>query len=478
MKKTTTLLLTAMAAILFQTSLFAQTMTIESYTKDIRNPLYMIDGYGRNDANATYTDAINYGDGDIILKLDPESHIQTITVDFFKGWDDDISVFISSDKENFTMVGTAGEKELGHQITFTVNQTAKYIKIRLIAGGDDDFDTKLYELYFNGKKNEKPVRKPWSGSITPEGNIYRNGNVGIGTSETNSKLTIKNTDYYQRSIDIDNTNSHIYFGDHTLSFLSKPSWKYVPYIEWKAPNGKRQAYLGWQPEYFNLTLENGYNFSINGGNVGIGTSAPSNVQSWSRVLDVHGAEHSKILATSSTGNVITGIFSHGTNWNGIVGRLGTESNHDLRLMAGYGNDQMTIKTNGNVGIGTTKPTEKLTVKGTILASKIRVLNDSEIPASDYVFEPDYNLRSLKEVETFVKENKHLPEVPSAAEFKENGYSIGEMDDVLLRKIEELTLYSIAQQKEIELLKRENQKLREKDEAMEEVLKRIEALEKK
>ncbi len=83
-----------------------------------------------------------------------------------------------------------------------------------------------------------------------------------------------------------------------------------------------------------------------------------------------------------------------------------------------------------------------------------------LPCSDYVFEPDYQLRSLEEVEGYVKENKHLPEVPSAAEFEENGYSIGEMDDVLLRKIEELTLYMIEQQKEIEKLKRQNEELLE------------------
>ncbi len=113
---------------------------------------------------------------------------------------------------------------------------------------------------------------------------------------------------------------------------------------------------------------------------------------------------------------------------------------------------------GDMGIGTTSPSAKLTVKGDILATKVQIVSDDEIPASDYVFEPGYNLRSLSEVEQFIKTNKHLPEVPSATEFKENGYSVGEMDDILLRKVEELTLYIIELKKEkdaeIEALKQQ------------------------
>jgi len=60
---------------------------------------------------------------------------------------------------------------------------------------------------------------------------------------------------------------------------------------------------------------------------------------------------------------------------------------------------------------------------------------------------------LSEVKQFILENKHLPEVPSAAEFKENGYNIGEMDDLLLRKVEELTLHIIRLEEEIKELKK-------------------------
>lgn len=92
---------------------------------------------------------------------------------------------------------------------------------------------------------------------------------------------------------------------------------------------------------------------------------------------------------------------------------------------------------------------KLLVNGSILCEKIRVIGD--VPNSDHVFENDYKLKPLSEVENFVTKNKHLPEIPSAKQFKENGYNIGEMDDLLLRKIEELTLYIIALEKKVKKL---------------------------
>lgn len=73
-------------------------------------------------------------------------------------------------------------------------------------------------------------------------------------------------------------------------------------------------------------------------------------------------------------------------------------------------------------------------------------------AADYVFEENYNLQSLQEVERYVKENKHLPGVPSAAEIAKNGMSVSEMSNLFLEKIEELTLHMIQLQKENEALK--------------------------
>ena len=95
------------------------------------------------------------------------------------------------------------------------------------------------------------------------------------------------------------------------------------------------------------------------GNVGIGTATVDNTYGWHRVLDICGKDHAKLLIRNST--VKTGIFSHDV-WMGTpAGIIGTESNHDLILMANYGNRVMTLKTNGNVGIGMHSPSEKLHV---------------------------------------------------------------------------------------------------------------------
>ena len=103
-----------------------------------------------------------------------------------------------------------------------------------------------------------------------------------------------------------------------------------------------------------------------------------------------------------------------------------------------------LMVNGNVGIGTTSPDEKLTVDGKIHAREIIV--DTDI--ADFVFEDDYQLASLSEVEEFIEKEGHLPEIPCTAEVEENGVSLGEMNTKLLQKIEELTLYIIEQDKRI------------------------------
>lgn len=95
--------------------------------------------------------------------------------------------------------------------------------------------------------------------------------------------------------------------------------------------------------------------------------------------------------------------------------------------------------NGNLGIGTTMPKERLSVNGKIRAHEIKV-ETANWP--DYVFEDDYKLMSLAELEKYIKTNKHLPEIPTAIEVKQNGIELGEMNRLLLKKIEELTLHLI------------------------------------
>lgn len=123
---------------------------------------------------------------------------------------------------------------------------------------------------------------------------------------------------------------------------------------------------------------------------------------------------------------------------------------------GNENERLHITKDGQVIIGdvpTVSPSDyKLYVQTGILTAKIKVATVGGGQWSDYVFADDYELKSLNDVEQFISKNKHLPDVPSAAEVEKSGYDVTTMDATLLQKIEELTLYVIKQQKEIEQLK--------------------------
>jgi len=112
--------------------------------------------------------------------------------------------------------------------------------------------------------------------------------------------------------------------------------------------------------------------------------------------------------------------------------------------------------NGHVGIGTLDATHRLNVKGTIRAEEIIV----ETFGADFVFESDYRLKPLSEVKVHIEENKHLPDIPSAAQMQENGVGISELSTKLLQKVEELTLYAIQQNEMIEKLNKRIEELEE------------------
>ncbi|UTN05113.1 hypothetical protein L0669_04220 [Flavobacterium bizetiae] len=194
------------------------------------------------------------------------------------------------------------------------------------------------------------------------------------------------------------------------------------------------------------------------GNLGIGTTDPSNIQGWSRVLDVAGIHDSKILATSENALYKVGIFSHNTNWYGGGGFVGTESNHSLHLITNY-NVKMSLLTNGNVGIGELNPKNKLDVNGIIHSKEVKV--DME-GWSDFVFKKEYNLPTLEEVEKHIAEKGHLENIPSEKEVLQNGINLGEMNAKLLQKIEELTLYMIEMKKDNENMKNDIVKLKQRE----------------
>lgn len=209
------------------------------------------------------------------------------------------------------------------------------------------------------------------------------------------------------------------------------------------------------------------------GNVGIGTTTPGNRLSIAGATaessglqftqlnssSTAGTGNGKVLSLDATGNVIlvNGATGGTAGWsftgnNSLTAGsfIGTTDATEL-ILKSNNVEGVRIATNGNVGIGTSQIANtgyKLYVEGNIRTRKVRVDQDSW---ADYVFDKDYQLLPLAQVEQYVRENRHLPDVPSAAEVKKNGLDLGDNQAVLLKKIEELTLYIIEQDKKLKAL---------------------------
>lgn len=226
------------------------------------------------------------------------------------------------------------------------------------------------------------------------------------------------------------------------------------------------------------------------GSVGIGSTAPiarldingtgSHVLNFTNkiidadnldMLSVQSLNKSSVLnlvSSRSDAGALGGLLfttTHGwmdshANIAGIVGgRVGTDATAGGYLSFwtkdGSGaipRENMRITHDGKVAIGTVDPRGfKLAVAGKAVAEEVVVQLQTNWP--DYVFENGYHLPSLLELEEFIVENKHLPEVPTANDVKRNGLSLGDMNAVLLKKVEELTLHMIELSKENEELRR-------------------------
>lgn len=194
-------------------------------------------------------------------------------------------------------------------------------------------------------------------------------------------------------------------------------------------------------------------FPTPSGNVGIGTTTPS------QKLDVVGNVYLRNMTNAVGGGTSISFSSYDLTHLGpkIYSYLdfasGTASQSRLVLSSYSNGYQNEITLNGgNVGIGTMTPSDKLSVNGNIRAKQVKV-ETANWP--DYVFTKKYILPEIGEVKSFIDQNGHLPGIPSAKETTENGVNVGEMSGLLLKKIEELTLYVIDLQGQIDQLKNKN-----------------------
>ncbi|MEA3496936.1 MAG: hypothetical protein U9R42_13000 [Bacteroidota bacterium] len=165
---------------------------------------------------------------------------------------------------------------------------------------------------------------------------------------------------------------------------------------------------------------------------------------WSQYIRNGGGSARLLRIKGGFPNATQALFQvEANNWE--EGRDDEEDEIRFRILA-----------NGKVLIGkdyTGSDDFLLSVSGTTICNELIVTDNSNW--ADFVFNDDYELMTLKELEKYIKINKHLPEIPTESFIKQNGYNIGEMDAKLLQKIEELTLYILELKKEIDTLTSEN-----------------------
>lgn len=199
------------------------------------------------------------------------------------------------------------------------------------------------------------------------------------------------------------------------------------------------------------------------GNVGIGTLNPITTLDINGIIQLYNKDHQ-----SATWDNIR-IWSEGEN--SFIESSGDEKG--LIIKSNTGNKILLM---GNVGIGTTNPSNKLDVSGTIHSKEVKV---DMAGWSDFVFKKEYKLPTLEDVEKHITEKRHLENIPSEEEVLENGINLGEMNAKLLQKIEELTLHLIEKNKQINFLLKENTMMKKNnDEFKKMFLTRLENLENK
>lgn len=264
--------------------------------------------------------------------------------------------------------------------------------------------------------------------------------VGIGTSIPEALLHIGGNSKFGLNNGISLGGNTMVVNDYSANFYLENTKNGILHIN------ARKAGVG----FGDISLS-----EYDGGKVGIGTTTPT------AKLDVNGTANftNSILLSGGSGTNANKIgfnadansyFIQGIS-NGIQYSPYSVGNFTFTSGGGYWNFS-----NGNVGIGITTPPSgyKLAVAGDVIAERIVVKLQSAWP--DYVFTPSYKRSSLPEIEQYIKENNHLPNIPSAQEVADKGIDVGALNAKMMEKIEELTLYLIEQNKKIEALEKKNE----------------------
>jgi len=272
-----------------------------------------------------------------------------------------------------------------------------------------------------------------------ENNLIIEGKIGIGTYSPTEKLEVNGK--------IKTTEFQLLNGQVSGNILQCDNEGNAIWVDPSVINDG-----DWTVLANNLYVESNRN-------VGIGTSTPTepldvvgNVKVSGNIYGGHNDWQSlKLFAGTNTGDGAYMLLHSNSDQTGSIKLFSTGSNGRIEFH-NQTNQVMSIRADNNVYIGSPDSNSNLYVNGEINARLVRVKND--IPWWDGVFKPDYKLMSLDKLEKFVNKNHHLPDIPSGKQVNEDGLDLAQTNALLLKKIEELTLYVIELKKENEEIKGE------------------------
>lgn len=259
----------------------------------------------------------------------------------------------------------------------------------------------------------------------------KGGKVAIGSSNPVEKLDVNGNLMLRNSSNVGNAGASIHFTSYETANLGPKIRSALDFASGTASRSKLILSSYWNGYKDELTLMNG--------NVGVGLTTPGqNMQISTGNLDVAGN-----IRLGGTHIITNNPNNHLVLDAGPGGLIAFRNTTVLGNPTNY-KDLMVVTSTGNV-----------VVYGKLEAKEVKISNS---PVADFVFEPDYQLMPLSDVEERINTDKHLPGIPSAKEIEANGVSVGDMQAKQLQKIEELTLYMIEMNKQLSALQQENARL--------------------
>jgi hypothetical protein len=290
----------------------------------------------------------------------------------------------------------SGDEYVYNEQTITLTNNSRYLRLYIPSvSTSDNIWVKELEVY-----SEVVNQLPSVSLVSPSENLSVNVNTAINLSATAS--------------DADGTISKLEFFHGTTNLIDQAPQSASPYS------------ITWTP------------------------TTPGTYVITAKATDNNNASTTSSSITITVNAASAGAWLLNGNAPSTPGILGTTNNQPLMIKS-RDTVRMIIMPEGKIGINTAAPPADLSVNGEIWARKIKV---TQATWADYVFDSSYKLMPLEKVEKFIAQNKHLPDVPSAKNVVAEGLNVGDNQAVLLRKIEELTLYLIEQDKKIKQLEAE------------------------